>query len=592
MVTIPGIPVSQQRVEVQPAGAAPSVSEAGLPGRTLTAIGETFGRIRQNTLKKEKQLLEEQQKRDAAAFRIKSVSEFTINQSQQLEQLKTSTEDIDTLSDSFLKGFDDDAQALLEEAPNELARVATAEKIAGVKERLAFKAFDFQASEKAAIQKNDINQSIDGLINNVLIDPDSYNETFDDITESIDLARNNLTPLEADILEDASLGTLNQMKITAEINRGNLQLATELLKDENFNAALEPEEVLSLNEQIKNEEERITKEITKLKEKATRMFVEDPAQFAIEQGAVTPNSIVAIQQAAGVQPDNIQVIPKENASLIVNQLNGINNADLMIKELDKLQQTYGDNYNIAMKDLKRGGLSANTVLISMMDPDQDKQIIDASFALGKIEKDVKELARARIGNDVNDIPDKVTGQLEQILDALTLENLNGGLNEVNNLHQRSINLANYFASIGKSANESVRLATGWLKSKGTFGDINGNTFRVPQPDVFDPDKVENGLEFVLDNLTKADVTIDVETEFVISDLKRNGKFVLNSAEDGYILLNEINQPVRDAGGVDVFTVSINDLVQEVTERTEEKEQERKSRIFKENLEKLFSEVGG
>ena len=250
MVQIPGVPTSQRRPRV----AAPTAAELGTGGDILGPALETVGAglevAGQAIRKQDRALLEEQQKRDAAAFRIKGASDFTVSQNQKFEELKTSTEDINTFSDSFLSKFDEDANLLLQAAPNELARAETAEKIGRLREGFALKAIDFQSSEKIALQRADTEAALDGLMSGIVTNPDEFANILGDVQESIDIAGQFLTPSEKRELEDDTLEVAFETKLQAEINRGNLEGARELIQDDSFQEILGPEKIEAFNEEV------------------------------------------------------------------------------------------------------------------------------------------------------------------------------------------------------------------------------------------------------------------------------------------------------------------------------------------------------
>lgn len=388
---------------------------------------------------------------------------------------------------------------------------------------------------------------------------------------------------------EAAFQSITLNRANRLLNSGDIAATRAFLAQEDVQEDLGADSLQKMNNQVDRKEEALKKEAIRLNEKRLKLFTDDPAQLAVNQGATSPDQIVAEQSALGVAPDNIRIIPNQEAALAANQLNGVDNADVMAIQMNELQDKYGEHFNRAMGDLKRAGLSDDFVYISQMNPNEDKQIIEAAFALGKVEGDIKELAKARAGTDVRDVPELVFDETQDIVDAITLENI-GNLDEVNNILNKNVDLANYFMSIGKPRKEAVALATGWFNKKGQTAKINGSTLRIPTE--YDVDIIEDGLEKVLDRLTVDDVTLEVSIDATIDSLRENGKFVLNSNEDGYFMLNEINQPVRDGSGLKLLNIPIADIVTFVKKGRKERARAKQEKLLQEQLQKLQSEIGG
>lgn len=618
------IPVAQAQMTSQSSVVAPDVGSAGIIGRARQAQGvgyEQQGQGMQNVARgllqtggivdagiaQRARLEEESQKREAAAYVSEQRAQFHLNQVQRFEQMKTSGGNINKFTDNFLDAFEKDVDQVIENAPNDFAKQAFRDVSFNIKESLGSRAIGWQADQKVAQQKESASNAINAHINAVFMDPESFGEVSAQMQDDFAVASKFMTPGELQDFKAGGLGKLAEARIRAEIDR-NPAAAKQMLQDESFLSVLPTERVYSLSDKIDAEQQKIQNEAIKIQQKAMRLFTDDPAQLAILNGANPEDLDDIIEQqyiATGdgrqikVSPDNVSVLPKQQAGMLATTLNGLNNPDIMAKALQGLEDKYGEHYPIAMRDMKKAGLSPDVAFISFMDSATDKHVVDAAFALrGDGAKQTIDLARARASSQNESfakLENGVFAGLEDLANAMTLEGVPP--EQINDLRNRSVNVAAYFYQQGGNMDDAAKKATEWLSNKYGFVEINDKKIRIPRD--YDPDTIEEGLDITLENLMPDQIDITSAAggaEFAFENIKDRGYFVINSAEDGFILMDEFGVPVRSKGGVAPFELPVSKIVdmqveaavkrQEAIRDHRERRRERQGRrsLFKRQIE--------
>lgn len=363
--------------------------------------------------------------------------------------------------------------------------------------------------------------------------------------------------------------------MNGQIDR-NPEEAKRLLDSKEHNQSLGAQNVDQLNDKVNRELEQRKKEKLQALQKARTQFVDDPAQLAVDRGAQSPQAIVDTQIALGVQPDNLSVVPNSQASFAAHNLNGVNNSDNLIKQLDQVRESYGDRYySMAMNDLKKAGLSEQATFLAQMNPLQDKQLMDATFAMAKDGDVIKKKATSRDGITVAKIEDQVAANIADSMEAIAFENPRGEA-QTAAMQENMVNIATFFIAQGQDIDSATSLATEWFNRKTPLGEINDKQFRIPEG--FDANILEPALERALE-----------ETEFLggsfeNSVLKREGRFILHPDEDKYYLKNGINAIVQDKNG-DVMFFPIVDVLEERKAVLEE----RQKKLTQQQLKKLQGE---
>ncbi len=277
-----------------------------------------------------------------------------------------------------------------------------------------------------------------------------------------------------------------------------------------------------------------------------KLIVDDPALLAIEDGVRADDfeGLIEKQRQQGVKEGNISILPKQQAALITNQLNGIISADDMIVELARLEtQVFGSArmFDRALKDLKRAGLSELVETAVMMNPETDRNVMVAAFGMALEPKNITADSKAR-GVKQRDIIETVEGKISDVRDMLLAE---GG--ETAGLGRQFEAITTFFTAQGKSVEEAATLATDWFIKQTPIININGKNTRVTGKE--DSDSMENGLEIALNNLSLDNVSINVGTgKFTLSNIKRNSQFVLAPGEEHYYLLHSTGGTVTDREG--------------------------------------------
>lgn len=492
--------------------------------------------------------------REATAYTSKAISEIQLRSLNSLTELQAgrNTQTIESYSEDFQKLYDESLKAASDNAPNELAKLALQDRGLEVRTNLVAKANQYQANTKTKLYQNDSIDAVNNLTNSVTLDPDNFQLYAKQAAAIVDSASVYMDATELQKFREQSLDGMASAKIKAEINI-NPNTAEALMGKEEFKNSISPATFQSLTNQINSEKQRRIKEEAALREKKLKLFMEDPAALAITEGADqnSPADVVAKQKQLGVMPDNIAIIPKQQASLLSHQLSGIDNSDQMIAELDKIKKQYGDEYyHIAMKDLKKNGLSSDAAFIALIDPLRDKDVIDASFAIGKTgEKEIAEMARDRAAANNDEylsIGREVSNNFAEIAGTLQAEGMPPA--EVANIYKRMSNTANYFYQKGDDIETSVARATNWLTSRYQLADVNGHKIRIPEDFTGSSDKIETGLSELLNELDLSDIKTEITSNYTLDTLKERGRFVLNTSEDGYNLVDELGVPVRNKSG--------------------------------------------
>lgn len=543
-------------------------------GRAVQDVGAAIGHVAdvQRGREKEQRELEQRKlEREATDESTSKLSELQLGGLEGLNNPQSVTEDNNVFADTWSDNFDKELKRLESESTSELAKSAITSGALDIKTRLHAKANQHQAVTKINIQKGNAVQSADKITNSMLLDPGGFDVYKGQINVLTASSSRFMTPDERATFTRNSNNNLYAARVTAEIN-ANPQLAKQLMASKDFQENIESRTFESLNIKADREILRRQEKALKAQEERFKLFTEDPAKLAVLDGAKTPDDIVATQIALGVKEGNISVIPNAAAGFIANQLNGVTNADDMISELAGIQQEYGENYDIAMKDVKKGGLSDQLSFIAMMDPDEDKRIMDASFAMGQDGADIKKKATARDGVTISKIEDKVTENILDSMEAIAFENPAGEAQTASML-ANMVNIATFFVSQGQDIDSATELATGWFNNKTPVGDVNGKQFRVA--DGYTADGLENALEDALD---KAEF---LGGKFENNAIKREGRFVLHPDGKKYYLKNGINAVVQGKDGEVMFFPIV-----EIMGERQEKVAKRQSKLTQQQLEKL------
>lgn len=543
-------------------------------GRAVQDVGAAIGDvadIQRGREREQEARLIKQRQREATDETTSKLSELQLGGLNGLDNPQSVTEDNNLFADTWSDNFDTELERLKGEATSDLAKAAITSGALDIKTRLQAKANKHQATTKINTQKGNAIQSADKITNSMLLDPGGFDVYKDQINVLTASSARFMSPDERATFARNSNNDLYAARVSAEIN-ANPQFAKQLMASEDFQENIESRTFESLNVKADREIIRRQTQVLKADQERVKLFTEDPAKLAVLDGAKTPDDIVATQIALGVREGNISVIPNAAAGFIANQLNGVTNADDMISELRDIRQEYGENYDIAMKDVKKGGLSDQLSFIAMMDPELDKQIMDASFAMGQDGADIKKKATARDGVTISKIEDKVTENILDAMEAIAFENPAGEAQTASML-ANMVGIATFFVSQGQDIDSATELATGWFNNKTPVGDVNGKQFRIA--DGYTADGLEIALEDALD---KAEF---LGGKFENNAIKREGRFVLHPDGQKYYLKNGINAVVQDKDGEVMFFP----VVQIMTER-QEKLRKRRAKLTQEQLEKL------
>lgn len=508
----------------------------------------------------------EAEERDAKIYLAQQKAKLNFEQLQRLEEMKVKRDNVTGFTKEYLDDFQKSVDNIVENAPNRLAADAFRLDSESIRESLGTKAMQFEATQKIELNKVALKDAINNRVNTVLLAPDDFNQIAADARAEINAASGFMTPVEFEDFKASSEGLLAEAKVRAEIKR-NPDVAEQLLKEDAYKSALTPDKTFTLMNAIDRRREDIKQEAAAAAERFTKLYKDDPAQLAMENGANPndPEHMLEVQTSLGVTPGNFSLINKQEASLQASKLNGVTNADIMVGEMKALRQKYGRNLPIALRDLKKNGLSSSAAFIVMMNPDEDKSIIEAATAISRSgAKEVVDLAKATAaseGDKFSDIENNVTRNLLDYNDILMSEGFTE--HEINNVRATSNDVAAYFYQRSRDPVDAAKRATSWLVDNYEPGEVNGQKFRVPLD--YAPDTVEESLETILQNLTSKDIEIEGDEKFMVEDIKRNGFWVLNNEETGYTLLQKVpglkntGVPVRWADGKSAFEITFPEI---------------------------------
>jgi len=281
--------------------------------------------------------------------------------------------------------------------------------------------------------------------------------------------------------------------------------------------------------------DRLESQTRVAEEKYRKDFIEDPAILAENAGISLDNyqGKIEYQKNAGVADGNISIISNRRAAFIVNQLEGAKDSDQFIMQLNELRQDVGDdNYDMAMKDLKKAKLSDDLSLMVLMNPERDKRLMGASFEMAKDGDAITKKATARVGITTAKINDAVAEKLTETLDVLSSE---GGQSRTAKMQKSMASMATFFVAQGKEIDEAADMATSWMNSQVQTEEINGKLFRTPN--IARPSDIADAMEDAINNTEFSNIP------FENSFQKRTVRPVLANDEKRYYLLNEIGLPV-------------------------------------------------
>jgi len=601
---MPKIPVYTSTVDSNRIPSGRSASAADFGGDMgLGSVSKATGQVANDATR----LYQQQQERQATAFVAEQSAQLQLRQLQRLREMQTDGEDINSFSDRFIDGLTKEIDTIQDQAPNGLAKSAFKERALSLQTSLVLKANEFEATERANQQRVAMSNSLDSIANATFLDPKNYNQYKQQAAEVIESSKRILTPSEREKLASSAMEGLAVSRIRATIAR-NPYAALDLLEEES--GVLSPNATISLFNMAENQIESLQRKAEAARNRQITLFSSDPALLAIENGANPndPADIVARQVLELAAPDgkvtalpvtegNISVLPKAQASMIAQQLNGIEKADQIVQEMQKLKQQYGeDYYPIALRDLKKNGLDADISFTTFMDPLSDRHVIDAMMAVKETgAKSVRKFARERAAADnkvYSDLERAVGQKLSDMLDALGAE---GMTSEAAELVTRSNNMAAYFYSNSGDMETAADQATKWFSDKYSLAEVNRKKFRVPKGQ--DANAIEKGLFKAMRLLKPDDIAIpDIPggKEFIFQGIKREGSFILNGNSDGFVLVNQSGIPVRAADGVSPYTISFEDALDYSEQKviTGTSPRQRRREAIEDRKRKLFEKMGG
>jgi hypothetical protein len=517
-------------------------------GRGLIALGgavDNIGSVVDNQLRLKAEM-------DATAYVAEQSSKLQLDSLKQIEAMKTDGQPIDTFTDRYNQWHDEAIKPLVDNAPNGLAKNAMEEHALSIKTSFGQRAVQFQADEKIGqLKQNSINAA-NNIANLAYSDPKNSAEYNRQLAVLQDSSRRYMTPSESEAFITKSNSEFTTAKIRSVLETNPWE-AEKMLKSQDATSHLTSESYMSLVNQAKNKQEQIQEKEIRVRAEKQKLFIEDPALYAIKSGAnpTDINDIIARQKVAGVQPDNIAVIPKQQAAFAANQLNGINDVETLKGALEGIGQQYGaDNYNIAMKDIKKAGLSDTTSFVAMVPLDTYKDVGEAAFQFAKNPKEITDKATSRPDVSTAKIQERISDLVSPVMEAMAIENP-GGEALTANFQKNLTNVATYFVAQGDDVDTATKRAVTWLDAQYPVSTFNRRSYRLPQGLV--ANQIEPALEDAIDR------TKFPGTEFQNDFIKRTAVPVLHPDGSKYYLKNQISQVITGSDG-NVIYYPIVDII--------------------------------
>jgi hypothetical protein len=251
MVRIPEIPTARIQQERTPTSAAPSIAGEQVLGESIRQLGTVASEVIQRS-----------EQRKAANYTSKSTADFQQRQSAIFREARDNPGEIDQFTDTFVTQFDEDAKAVLENAPNPEAKELAQERLNNIKTSFLNRSLDFQSAESIRQQKVNLEGANDSLAKAAINDPDSIPEL--------------LAQWGGDAIAGSALGVADKEEalkkgrnniITSAISGTMLNdpaRARQIMKDNEED--LDASDLIVLRKQIKSRESAIAREQAEIAE--------------------------------------------------------------------------------------------------------------------------------------------------------------------------------------------------------------------------------------------------------------------------------------------------------------------------------------
>lgn len=322
--------------------------------------------------------------------------------------------------------------------------------------------------------------------------------------------------------------------------------AKQLLDSKDFDNALGADKLKTFYDKTTRSIEALENKRLAAGNRATKLRMEDPALLAEEAGISADNykGKIQYQREIGISDGNISIIPKQRASMMANQLEGVTNSDQFVGELGNIRKQVGDdNFDIAMNDLAKNGLSKEVKLMALMTPEANKSQMEATIAMMRDGDVITKKATAFSGVTVSKIQEAVSGRISDAVDVFSSES---GMGNAAQLELSLTPIATYYASKGMSVDDAAKKATDWLNEKIPIAEINGKKFRASP--LASPDDLEEALTYAINN------TEFEGLQFEQGYTKRTVRPVLDTTETGYYLVYENGLQVKNKNGAIFYDV--------------------------------------
>ncbi len=525
-------------------------------GQALSGLANTAGSLIAD-------YQEKQQRREATAFVSKQASDLQLSSLQTLQAMRTDGGDVNTYTDRFLEQYEKQADEILKSAPNPLAKEAMQDQVNSLRTSMVSKAITYQGQEKTALQKQAVQESLNAITNASFMDPENYDRYKGQIDEVLAASSGIFDPSEMQATRTSASQSLATTHVRALLERSP-NVAEMALQKEDIRNNIPTSSFVALQDSISRAKEQRIRDALVMENKRADAFMKDPKTLAIMNGADPddPNDILSKQyierngQIIKVPMNRRSLLSEDEASMVVDQLGGAVDADNLAFQLGTIREKYGENADVAFRDLNKAKLSDDIRYLTYMDPVADRQAFKALFnAQREGVKNVLEEAKtkATIGGDTSafrvNIEGKIDEELEDMSQVLATENIS--TEEIKSMRDRAVNIAAYRYVKGDDPETAVAVGTSWLTSKYTIEKMNGRPFRIPSNR--DSGAITDGLDEVLKGLGEGDLRLPVDTpkDIMLDYIKRTSSFVLDGSGNSYILIDGDGAPVVDKKGLGI-----------------------------------------
>jgi len=311
------------------------------------------------------------------------------------------------------------------------------------------------------------------------------------------------------------------------------------------------------------------------KYKIQKNIRDDSAMAAQQYGATTPDQMVAIQGRLGIPPRFAQVINKDDALQMMQEVSQFENGDDVIAFVSKISEEYGPYKTNALQDLRQKSdmkpATEAALDIASLGVADYKQHVDLLFKAGKFGDDVVGKAFTNNGYKAAQINENVQTKFLPYLTAMQNEGDDGVEDRRNVIIALAKSRMNQ--TLDGDYSEAVEFALQPISERYAIRQSNGVEFRVPMQ--HQPDAVENAVDDIISKNLKEMVKDSGNDAY-----RYNGevKPFLSPDEDGIMFRDMNNETLVDKAGQEILFTFQEMMTKEAIKKGEREEVRRKIRM--------------